>query len=167
MDVRAALKSQYHAGLKSLRLAIEQCPDSLWDNPADGAAAFWRVAYHTLFYTHFYLQKDEHSFTPWTRHRDESQHLSGIPWENNRLPHPCEPYSRNDILEYWRLCDGMINESVEDLDLSATECGFPWYPIPTLEHQLVNIRHIQHHAAALATRLRREAGVKVDWVGQA
>ena len=27
--------------------------------------------------------------------------------------------------------------------------------MPTLEHQIVNIRHIQHHAGALASRLRR------------
>ena len=52
MDIRSALKSQYHAALKALRLAIELCPDDRWDDPADGAAAFWRVAYHTLHYAH-------------------------------------------------------------------------------------------------------------------
>ena len=29
MDIRAALKSQYHAALKTLRLDIEQCPDEM------------------------------------------------------------------------------------------------------------------------------------------
>jgi hypothetical protein len=38
--------------------------------------------------------------------------------------------------------------------------------MPTLEHQIVNIRHIQNHAAALSTRLRRAAGVEVKWVGR-
>jgi hypothetical protein len=55
MNIQSALKSQYHAALKTLRLAVEKCPDALWDNPADGPAPFWRVVYHTLFYTHFYL----------------------------------------------------------------------------------------------------------------
>jgi DinB superfamily len=167
MDIQSALKSQYHASLKTLRLAIEQCPDPLWDDPADGFAAFWRVAYHALFFTHFYLQKDQHSFAPWTRHRDEAQFIGKLPWENNRAPKSSEPYTRDDIIEYWSVCDGMIDATVDALDLSAPECGFPWYPMPKLEHQLVNIRHIQHHAAALATRLRRQAGVNVAWVGRA
>jgi hypothetical protein len=167
MDVRSALKSQYHASLKTLRLAIEQCPDALWQDPADGLAAFWRVAYHTLFFTHFYLQKDEHSFTPWAQHRTEAQYLGTIRWENNREPSPSEPYTREDILEYLGECDDMIDAAVDALDLSAPECGFPWYPMPKLEHQLVNIRHIQHHAAALATRLPREADISVAWVGRA
>lgn len=167
MDIRAALKSQYHAALKSLRLAIEQCPDAMWARPADGLTAFWRVAYHTLFVTNFYLMKDEHSFTPWARHQRDVQFFGPIPWENNRPPAPCEPYSRADILEYWAVCDGLVDANVDALDLSASTCGFSWYPMSKLEHQLLNIRHIQHHSAALATRLRREAGVEVEWVGLA
>ncbi len=85
MDVRSALKSQYHAVLKTLHEVIEKCPDSMWNDPADGSARFWRVAFHTLFYA----------------------------------------------------------------------------------HQIVNIRHIQHHAAALSSRLRRSAGIAIDWVGMA
>jgi hypothetical protein len=36
----------------------------------------------------------------------------------------------------------------------------------TLEHQIVNIRHIQHHAASLGSRLRRSAGIAINWVGK-
>jgi hypothetical protein len=36
--------------------------------------------------------------------------------------------------------------------------------MPTLDHQIVNIRHIQHHAAILSNRLRRASGIEVDWV---
>ncbi len=167
MDTAAALKSQYHAGLKALKLAIEQCPEANWNNPADGFAAMWRVAYHTLFFTHFYLEKDHQSFKQWPRHRDEAQFLGKLPWENNRLPRTCEPYTREDILAYWRECDGMVDAAIDSLDLSAKECGFPWYKMPKLEHQIMNIRHIQNHAAAMATRLRRDAGVEVGWVGKA
>lgn len=165
MDIEAALKSQYHAALKTLRLAVEKCPEAMWDDPRDGPAAFWRVAYHTLFYTHFYLQKDHESFTAWARHQLEAQCIGKIQRENDRLPRECAAYTRDDILEYCRCCDGMIDAGVDALDLEAPESGFPWYPMPKLEHQLVNIRHIQHHAAALATRLRRDAGIGVEWVG--
>lgn len=167
MAIKTPLKSQYHAALKALRLAIEECPDAMWNAPADGLAAFWRVAYHALFYTHFYAQKDEHSFTPWPRHQPGVNFLGNLPWDGNRPPKPAAPCTRDEVLEYWRFCDAQIDAWVDALDLSAAECGFPWYPMPKLEHQLVNLRHVQHHAAALATRLRREAGVEIEWVGRA
>jgi hypothetical protein len=165
MDVRSALKSQYHAALETLHQAIKKSPDAMWNDPGDGCAPFWRVAYHTLFYTHFYSQQNQEAFTAWVRHRDEAQFISSVPWEN-RPPNPCEPFTRDDILEYWRFCDDMIDAAVDALDLSAPQCGFPWYKMPTLEHQIVNIRHIQHHAAMLSSRLRSTAGIEVAWVGK-
>jgi hypothetical protein len=167
MDVPSALTCQYHAALKALREAIDLCPEPMWNDPADGRAPFWRVAYHTLFFTHLYLQRDVDSFAPWARGRPEAQCLDGVPWDNWRPPKPCAPYTRGDILEYWGLCDGMIDSGVAALDLSAPECGFPWYHMPKLEHQINNIRHIQHHAAILSARLRRAAGIDIHWVGRA
>jgi hypothetical protein len=167
MDVPAALKAQYHAALSALRQTIDKCPEAMWNDPADGPAPFWRVAYHALFFTHLYLQRDPLAFTPWARAREEAQFLAGVPWDNYRPPKPCQPYTRSDILEYWGLCDGMIDAGVEALDLSAAECGFPWYTMPKLEHQINSIRHLQHHAAALSVRLRRGAGIDIHWVGRA
>jgi hypothetical protein len=164
MDVRSALKSQYHGALKTLREAIEKCPDSLWNDPAEGSPPFWRVAYHTLFYAHFYLQQRQEDFKPWARHRDEAQYIASVPLTRDRAPKSCEPYTRVDLLDYLEDCDRMIDAAVDTLDLSAPECGFPWYKMPKLEHQIVNIRHIQHHAAILSSRLRRLAGIEVDWV---
>ncbi len=164
MDVRSALKSQYHGVLKTLRDVIENCPDSMWDDPADGSARFWRVAYHTLFYAHFYLHQRQEDFTPWARHREEAQVLASVPANDEQAPEPREPFTRDDLLEYLGECDRMIDPGVDALDLSAPQCGFPWYTMPKLEHQIVNIRHIQHHAAILSSRLRRSAGISIDWV---
>jgi hypothetical protein len=166
MDVRAALKSQYHAALKTLRNVTEKCPEAMWNDPADGPAPFWHVAYHALFFTHLYLQQSEQTFTPWAKARPEAQLLADVPRDNYRAPRPCEPYTRDDLLEYWRICDAMIDAGIDALDLSAPQCGFPWYRMPTLDHQIVNIRHIQHHAAILSARLRRSAGIGIDWVGK-
>jgi hypothetical protein len=164
MDVRSALQSQYHAALKTLREVIEKCPDGMWNDPGD-PAPFWRVVYHTLYFAHFYLQQNQESFTPWLRHRDEAQYIASVPREG-RPPKKCDPFSRTDLLEYCDQCIGMIDAGVDALDLSAPQCGFPWYKMPTLEHQIVNIRHIQHHAAILANRLRRSAGIAINWVGK-
>jgi hypothetical protein len=54
---------------------------------------------------------------------------------------------------------------VDALDLMSDESGFSWYPIPKLEHQLVNLRHIQHHMAQLADRLRASEAVGIRWIG--
>lgn len=163
MDVQSALQSQYHAALKMLREVIGKCPDSLWDESADGVPV-WRVVYHALFITHFYLQKNHNSFVPWGRHRDEANYLSRVPGKD-RAPKPCEPYTRDDLMAYWKICIEMIDPGVNALDLSSPDSGFPWYRMSKFEHQLVNIRHLQHHVGVLANRLRRSAGVEIPWVG--
>jgi hypothetical protein len=166
MDIRAVLKSQYHAALNTLRLAIEKCPDGMWADPADGTAPFWRVAYHTLFYAHFYAAQDEGQLKPWRKNWRGAERLDNIACESPEAPQPFAPYSRAEVLEYWQVCDDRIDAAVDALDLEAPQCGFPWYKMGTLEHQVVNIRHIQHHAAILSARLRKVAGISIGWVGK-
>lgn len=161
MDIRSALKSQYHAALKTLREAIEKCPDAMWNDLADDAVPLWRVAYHALFFAHFYLQQDRGGFKPWARAQADAH------WESLDGPKVSNGFTRADLMEYWQVCDGMIDQGVDALNLSASQCGFPWYQMGTLEHQMVNIRHIQHHAAMMACRLRMAAGISIDWVGRA
>jgi hypothetical protein len=164
MNVQAALKSQYHAALEMLKQTIEQCPDDLWSG-GDYPIPFWRVAYHALFFTHLYLQPDEKAFRPWEHHREEYQFLGALPWPPHRKPKIGEPYTKPQVLEYWQLCDAMVDACVDRLDLDAPECGFWWYKLPKLDHQINNIRHVQHHAALLSGRLRLSAGTDIPWVG--
>jgi hypothetical protein len=164
MDIRPALKSQYHAALETLRQAIENAPDAMWSDPGDGSSPFWRVVYHTLFFTDLYLRQNEQAFSRWARHREDAQFISSVPEDTAQAPKPCQPFTREDVLEYWRVCDGMVDAQVDALDLTATESGFDWYSVPKLEHQIINIRHIQHHAAILSYRLRKAAGIEIDWV---
>jgi hypothetical protein len=166
LALRSALKSQYHASLAMLRDAIEQCPDQLWLNPAH-KNAFWQLAYHVLFYAHFYLHADEASVKAWSGHQPNVRHpsaLTGQPSADPTLPLP-DPYPKAQVLAFWLVCDGMVDEAVDGLDLTRTECGFSWYPMSKLEHQLVNIRHIQHHTAQLMDRLRASEDIGVKWVG--
>lgn len=163
MDLKAVLKSQYHAALKTLRLAIEACPEKLWNDPADGVPTFWRVAFHTVFFAHYYAQQTKDGFVRWEGHRPEAE-MFAVPWENFRDPKPCAPYTREELLVYWTFVDSRIDGWVDKLDLETAQCGFPWYKMGTLEHQLVNIRHVQHHAAILTARLRTRAGIGVEWV---
>jgi hypothetical protein len=170
---RAALKTQYHAALAMLRQAIERCPEPLW-TCGDATNAFWQIAYHTLYYTHLYLHPRAEDFTPWEHHQTfiqdldefrappEIQDLCELP---HRPPQTGKPYTREQVLAYWELCDAMVDEAVGALDLLASDCGFPWYQLTKAEHQMVNIRHIEHHTAQLGVRLREAAGIGIDWIG--
>ena len=162
MNVQGALKGQYRAAMGMLRETIEKCPPGLWA-ASEPPIAFWRVVYHTLFFTHLYLQPGVEEFRPWVHHREEQECLGPLPWPPHRMPKIGEPYTREQMLAYWTTCDEMVAAAVDRLDLSAGKCGFPWYPIPKLDHQITNIRHIQHHAAVLSARLRYAAGVDIEW----
>jgi hypothetical protein len=63
------------------------------------------------------------------------------------------------------LNSGLVDDAVDALDLMSDESGFHWFPIPKLEHQLVNLRHIQYHTAQLADRLRAAEDVGIRWIG--
>jgi hypothetical protein len=165
--LRRILKSQYHAGLAMLREAIQLCPDELWLQPQQ-RNAFWQVAYHALFFTHLYLHSEHTLFRPWAEHQSANQNPDGIPGTpdpESTLPLIPEPYARAQALAYWDVCNQMVDSAVDALDLQALECGFPWYKMSKLEHQLVNLRHLQHHGAQLADRLRTSLDVGVRWVG--
>lgn len=165
--LRSVLKSQYHAALAMLREAIERCPDETWTS-SEHVNSFWQVAYHVLYFTHLYLQPNEAAFQPWEHHQAKVQYEDGIPGApdpDSTLPLIPQPYSRAQVLEYWRICDRMVDSAVDALNLQDPLSGFSWYEVPKFEHQLINLRHIQHHTAQLADRLRAAAGVGIKWVG--
>jgi hypothetical protein len=149
--LRQLLKNQYRAALAMLRDAIEQCPEKVWFS-REPRNAFWQVAYHTLFYTHLYLQPDEATFRRWPPQHGEEDGISG------------DPYTQAEVLDYWSFCDRMLDGAVDALDLESLESGFSWYPVSKLEHQLINVRHVQHHAAQLADRLRAARDIGIPWV---
>ena len=154
--LRAALKNQYHATLAMLRTAIRRYPDELWTGGRGHANPPWRIAYHTLYYAHWYLQVDSRRMPLWTRHRRGIRLL-------NRPASTGRPYTKAELLALWNVCDSAVDEAVDALDLGSPRSGFSWYPISKAEHQLVNLRHIQYHQAQLADRLRRATGIGVNW----
>ena len=165
--LRAMLKSQYHAALAMLRDAVEKCPDAIWEGGGHRNAC-WQHAYHALFFAHSYSRRDSESSEWWPGHVAETLNPDGIPGPpqpGSALPLLPPAYSKEAVLAACRFVDEGIDAAVDSMDLGSAESGFPWYPIPKLEHQIVNLRHIQHHAAQIADRVRKEADVGVRWVG--
>lgn len=157
MHIKQTISSQYHAALAMLREAIRKCPDALWVD-SEYVNPFWRVAYHTLIYTHFYLSPTEADFVPWEKHKERMQLLG------SEAP-DADPYSKADLLGYLDLCQAQVDEQVAALDLAA-ESGFHWLPFDKIELQLYNIRHIQGHIGELCERLGAHGEIEVDWVGR-
>ena len=112
---------------------------------------------------------EEAAFRPWKGHQADVQNPDGLAPEDEDvsagLPLIPKPYARDEVLAYWRSCDDMVDDAVDALDLQSPNSGFGWYHMSKLEHQLVNLRHIQHHAAQLADRLRAATDTGIRWVG--
>jgi hypothetical protein len=163
--LRTALKRQYRAALAMLRDAVDRCPDAVWADPTP-TNAFWQVAYHTVYFTHLYLQPDEATFRPWAGHQGDVQHEDGIAGPADPaspLPLLPPPYGKAQVLAYLDHVDASV-DGVDALDLTAAASGFSWYSMGKLEHQFVNLRHVQHHVGQLADRVRAATGEGVPWV---
>ena len=162
MEVRNALKNQHHAALAMLRDTIVVCPEDLWVE-GDQPRSFWRIVFHTLFYTHLYLHQTEADFTRWPKHRDENQNVFAKPWKPGEGP---TPYTRQEMLEYLDEIDAFVDNAIDTMDLDTASPGFSWYSIPKFEHQLVNLRHINQHVGQLSELLQAR-GIDSKWVGKA
>lgn len=158
---------QFAATIQMLRLAIEACPDDLWDDRSDGTP-FWHIAYHALFYTDFYLSDDEKAFRARDYHRDKANFLPGdYKQYGGIVTTPDKAFTRGQLLDYADHCLQKCSDTFEKLtDERALErCGFWWYELNVGEFLLNSLRHAQHHAGQLSLLLRRRADIGIDWLG--
>jgi len=156
--IRSILARQFGATAQMLHESIESCPEQIWTK-GSGGAAFWQLAYHTIFFLDFYLHKRETDFTPPPFHRENAWHLETAP--------SGEPYSKTMLLEYLQQVRKrarlMLAELTED-DLTAPS-PVPWYTIPRGEFLLNNLRHTQHHIGQLNLILRAHGVKPPEWQG--
>ena len=75
------------------------------------------------------------------------------------LPH------KEEVLAYWNICDSSIDLAVDALDITNPDCGFFWYKVSKIEHQLISLRHLQHHMAQLGDRIRAATNTGIGWIG--
>jgi len=149
-------KNDYSAVFQMLHKAIELCPDELWNQRTD-EPPFWQQAYHTIFYTDFYLSESPGSSRKVSFVEDEAANLEHI---------PANAPSRQQIQDYLgeisRNCEAKI-ERLASAPLDG-ENKFPWTG-PTLAHRMIyNIRHAQHHVGRLNSILARKTGKAAEWV---
>lgn len=163
MNVYKTVASQFHAALSMMEQTVRICPEELWD-VTEQATPFWRVAYHALFFVHFYLQPTEHDFVPWEKGREGYQFLGPTPWPPHTQPPAEQAYSQEEILAYIEFCRSQVDQIVPTIDLNAPS-GFHWLPFDKMELQIYSIRHLQQHVGDLSTLLLTQADLEIDWVG--
>ncbi|HLK55108.1 MAG TPA: hypothetical protein VKU00_01005 [Chthonomonadaceae bacterium] len=168
MELRQALKEQYHAGLAMLAECVEKCPEGMWVE-GEHPRTFWRIVFHTAFFTHLYLGQNEAAFQPWPGRREGIHHRL---WEHPEdvepyeLPEGVESYGKSEMLDYLRFIDTLIDTTVDQLDIESDETGFSWYTnMSKLSHELMNLRHIQGHVGQLSELLMAR-GIDTKWVGK-
>jgi hypothetical protein len=162
---RKALVTQFNATLSMFNETVVQCPGDKWEGHV-GDYAFWHVAYHTLFFTDLYLSKDEESFEPPSFYRENYQFFGQNPLPPHEQLVADIPFDRDTILEYVKICRDKASEVIASETPESLEGppGFWWYKVPRAEFYLMNIRHIQHHAAHMGLYLRRAAEIGIDFV---
>ncbi len=160
--LRAALAGQYRAGLAMLRQCVETCPEDLW-SAGEHPRTFWRIAYHALFFTHYYLSPSKEEFEAWEHHQDQATVL----WDDDEagLPPREVTFSQVQLLSYLDEIYSSVDSLLDALDLASQESGFPWYKISKLDHQLLNVRHLGVHVGQLQERCFAR-GIELDWVSK-
>lgn len=162
MEITKMIQDQFECAMLMLEEAICKCPESLWNND-QYTNRFWHIAFHSLYYTHLYLQESQQSITPWVKYRTHYQYLGPLPWRKQELPVIADAYTPGELLEYLALCKNEIIQKVPHLQWEA-ESGFAWIPFNKLGLQIYNIRHLQHHTGQLIDRLRSRENIEVHWI---
>ena len=158
--MKKEIVSQYKASLKMLGDTIVKCPDSLWENNEFGDA-FWRIVYHTLFYTSLYLSNSNSDFIPWVNHKINYNNLGKTTRDNTPIIID-NSYSKDELMKYFESIFNNCEKFVYDTDLND-KSGVEWLPMNKIELHLYNIRHIQHHVGQLVERLH-QSGIKgINW----
>jgi len=144
-----------------LRECVEKATDDVWLAGAH-PRNFWRIAYHAVYYTHLYLGQTVEDFSAWEKHREGVTDL----WADANPP-VVEAYSQTEVLSYIDSVNKMIDDTVDHLDLERDTTGIPWYKnMGKLEHEILNIRHLQTHVGQLSELLMAN-GIDSDyWISR-
>ena len=143
-----------------LRHCVELCPADLWSEGTH-PRAFWRIAYHATFYAHYYMMPAHDQLQPWEKH----DHQAVVLWldDESGVPPEVTSYSQAEVVEYIDRLIANVPTWLAALDLDSEDSGFPWYPIPKLDHLLVNLRHVGVHTGQLQELLYAR-GIEPRWV---
>jgi hypothetical protein len=145
--VGTILRSQYEAAVAMLKACIAACADEHYEGKV-ARDTFRTIAYHTLFWTDYYLSPGEAGFELREVHQRGG---------DDRILASSPGLTRQEALVYADECRRKVVETLaaESSERLAAPCGFSRFSFSRGELHLYNLRHIQHHTGALSAYLRR------------
>jgi DinB superfamily len=155
---RAAIRQQFHAAIDMLANAIKACPEQVWSG--EGPAAFWYLAFHTIFFLDLYLSAEE-----------EDRFRPPAPFGLTELADGVMPesaYGKDELLGYVEHCRRKLDGVMAGMSevWVAGDCPFAFRKMSNGELLLYNMRHVQHHAAQLNLLLRQRTDSAPHWVSK-
>ncbi len=156
------LLTAYTPALAMLENCIDLCPENLWADE-QYSNPFWRIVYHTLFYTDFYLSDGPQNFKPWTEHLPTYNALGDFT-PNGQQVAITAVYSKEQLKSYLSAITATMAGRIGEVSLTEP-CGFYWIKKSKLGLHLYNIRHIQHHTGQLVERLHQNNISGINWKG--
>ena len=161
---KGLIASQFEAALCTLNICIDRCPEASWDAPV-GNWPFCQVAFHTLFFTDYYLGLNEESLRRQSFHRDNERFFGDYEQLEDRKP--VSRYVKASIRKYMDHCREKVKQVIasETAESLSAKAGFEGREFSRAELHVYTIRHIQHHAAHMSLRLRIDAQQEIPWIG--
>ena len=154
--IKTSFWKQYGAAIDMFENAVAKCPPEIWDDERK----FWYIAYHTLFFLDYYLDKDPDNFTtpqPFNMNEMEIDEVM-----------PKHPFTKKELLGYVEHCrkkaHGLISGFNDAGASSRWKNQYREYSM--FEMQLYNMRHVQEHAAELSMLIVQNGGSTSGWIRQ-
>jgi hypothetical protein len=161
--LKQLLANQLDAALCTLSECIDRSPDAAWKSKI-AAYEFSQVAFHALIYADYYLgDGDEEAFRRQPFHVDNEGCFGDYEEFEDRVP--VTLFDRPFIQAYMEHCRTKAATVIADetADSLTAKSPFPWVPFSRAEVYVYTTRHIQHHAAQLILRLRRDFDLDIPW----
>ncbi len=158
------IANQYEAALCMLSVCIDRCPEDAWNAPVANLKVC-QVAFHTLFFTDFYLGPNADALRRQPFHRDHAPFFRDYEELEDRAQ--VLLYDKSSIKTYLQHCREKATDVVaaETAKSLAGPSGFERKTFSRAELHVLNIRHIQHHTAQLSLRLRLDSHQDIPWIG--
>jgi len=147
---------QFGASLDMFENALKQCPDKLWN---DKDTLYWYWAYHTLFYTDYYLSEDPDNFHPPAPYSLSEFEEGNMPPQN---------YTKEQLIEYTQFCREKCRKLLAEFteEKASQRWINKWKNCSMFEMMLYNMRHVQHHTGQLNMLLGKIDHDLPIWVSQ-
>jgi hypothetical protein len=154
---KTVLRRQLGAAIQMLEHAVRACPGDVWA-ARDDEFAFWRIAFHTLFFLDVFVSGSDQGFAPPPPFGLSELDPQGAAPERIYTPDELLAYAAHCRERTFAAVDALTDENADDV------CRFAWIEIGRTELLLYNLRHLHHHVGQLNLILRQSGIVPPRWV---